>query len=230
MISSFPVDGTWKYSPSSRQLKRNGVLVRYSFFKSRPSGIHGAVDITRVPQGTPLLAVTDGVVRRLGNQGDKGWGRYARIAGADGHDYLLAHLSAYAPGIKVGSKVKAGQPVALCGSTGNSEAPHDHREIWWKRDDRDTRVDPYWMFCWLAQGKGTKTNPYAEPNGERLIEYGDIGEQVMWVQWALAYPAVTGRFNKAVRGRLEAFQTKHGLKATGAVDEKTLVALRQVTR
>jgi murein DD-endopeptidase MepM/ murein hydrolase activator NlpD len=48
---------------------------------------------------------------------------------ADGTYFFYGHFDAIAPGIQVGSVVKAGQVIGTIGSTGNTSTPHLHLEI-----------------------------------------------------------------------------------------------------
>jgi len=89
---------------------------------------HQGTDIF-APAGTPLLATEDGVLARVGTAslgGTKLW-----IIGDSGHHYYYAHLSAYAPGVRDGLRVEAGDVVGYVGDTGNAKGtpPHLHFEI-----------------------------------------------------------------------------------------------------
>lgn len=79
--------------------------------------------------GTPLVAVEDGVLDRIGSGtlgGNKLW-----VVGASGTEYYYAHLSAYAPGAVDGKRVRAGEVVGYVGNTGNAVGTpfHLHFEI-----------------------------------------------------------------------------------------------------
>ncbi|MEI2699173.1 MAG: M23 family metallopeptidase [Microthrixaceae bacterium] len=79
--------------------------------------------------GTPLIAAENGVVERVGVGslgGNKLW-----VAGDSGNGYYYAHLSAFAPGIHDGQRVRAGELVGFVGDTGNARgtSPHLHFEI-----------------------------------------------------------------------------------------------------
>ena len=51
------------------------------------------------------------------------------LTGTDRTFYFYAHLAAFAPGLKVGSKVVAGQFIGYVGATGNAGGAHLHFEI-----------------------------------------------------------------------------------------------------
>ena len=79
--------------------------------------------------GTPLIAAENGVVERVGVGslgGNKLW-----VAGDSGNGYYYAHLSAFAPGVHDGQRVRAGELVGFVGDTGNARgtSPHLHFEI-----------------------------------------------------------------------------------------------------
>ena len=69
-----------------------------------------------MPVGTPVKAVTSGVLWRVGFQAVGGLELY--IVGAGGRRYYYAHLSALEDGVESGVSVKAGQLLAYSGSTG----------------------------------------------------------------------------------------------------------------
>ena len=78
-----------------------------------------------VGMNTPVRAWKDGVVA-LVRYLTTSYGRHLRINHDDGSQSLYAHNQSIK--VAVGDKVKAGQVVALSGSTGNSTGPHVHFE------------------------------------------------------------------------------------------------------
>ncbi|NER14899.1 peptidoglycan DD-metalloendopeptidase family protein [Leptobacterium flavescens] len=93
------------------------------FTKARK--MHWGMDFT-APRGTPIYASGDGVVKRADN-GSSGYGKHIRIDHGYGYTSLYAHLSKY--NVKRGQKVKRGDIIGFVGSTGRSQAPHLHYEI-----------------------------------------------------------------------------------------------------
>ena len=93
------------------------------FTKARK--MHWGMDFT-APRGTPIYASGDGVVKRADN-GSSGYGKHIRIDHGYGYVSLYAHLSKY--NVKRGQKVKRGDLIGFVGSTGRSEAPHLHYEV-----------------------------------------------------------------------------------------------------
>jgi murein DD-endopeptidase MepM/ murein hydrolase activator NlpD len=88
--------------------------------------MHTGIDFA-APVGTPVFASGDGVVERVGRFG--AYGNYVRIRHSSKVSSAYAHLSRYAKGLRVGSKVKQGQVIAYVGNTGRSTGPHLHYEI-----------------------------------------------------------------------------------------------------
>jgi len=77
-------------------------------------GGHNGIDIVR-PWGTPILAVTDGLVVDL-KESATGYGKHIRAISPDGFEFTYGHLSRI--DVKLGDKVKAGRQIGLMGNTG----------------------------------------------------------------------------------------------------------------
>ncbi len=86
---------------------------------------HTGIDLGG-PFGTPIVAAADGVVVSA-EVSTAGYGNHVIIAHAGGLLTLYGHLEAML--VKPGDAVKAGQPIGLLGSTGNSTGPHCHFEV-----------------------------------------------------------------------------------------------------
>ena len=76
--------------------------------------------------GSPIYAVSDGVVSWVGPHG--GHGNYVRLEHGGGLSTGYAHMSRFA--VSRGSRVQAGQVVGYVGSTGLSTGPHLHYEVY----------------------------------------------------------------------------------------------------
>ena len=77
---------------------------------------HHAIDLG-APKGTPIVAVNDGTIERLGR--DRRGGIVIYLRDATGRFvYYYAHLSRYAPGLRVGDRVKRGQKIGEVGLDG----------------------------------------------------------------------------------------------------------------
>lgn len=77
--------------------------------------------------GTRVKATADGIVEFAGNQG--GYGRVVILKHQGRYSTVYGHLSAFAPGIKVGKHVAQGDVIALSGATGLASGPHLHYEF-----------------------------------------------------------------------------------------------------
>jgi peptidoglycan LD-endopeptidase LytH len=92
--------------------------------------VHNAVDIM-APRGTPVLAVADGRIRRLGTEGAGGIAVY-QVDAASHYAYYYAHLDRLADGLAEGQDVRAGDLLGYVGTTGNAPegAPHLHFAVY----------------------------------------------------------------------------------------------------
>ena len=120
----------------------------------RKTGIPGAstwhkgVDVA-MPVGTPVKAMADGTIEnRIDSKGLKGgFGRYVIIKFDDGTRQVMGYLSKFLA--QSGSRVKAGEVVALSGDSGIGR-PHLHNEI---RDRSNRPVDFRTLVGKNAPGK-----------------------------------------------------------------------------
>ena len=88
--------------------------------------LHTGVDWA-APAGTPIFAAGNGVIEEIGLKG--GYGKYVRIRHANGYETAYGHMTAFARGLDVGSRVRQGQIIGFVGSTGLSTGAHVHFEI-----------------------------------------------------------------------------------------------------
>ena len=107
------------------------------FTKARK--FHYGMDFTS-PRGTPIYATGDGVIVRA-DSGSSGYGNHIRIDHGYGYTSLYAHLYKY--NVKKGQRVKRGDVIGFVGSTGRSQAPHLHYEIF-KDGDRINPINFYY--------------------------------------------------------------------------------------
>ncbi|WP_121020771.1 peptidoglycan DD-metalloendopeptidase family protein [Helicobacter vulpis] len=96
---------------------------------------HYGVDLA-AKFGAAVHAATEGNVVFMGYKG--GYGRTVEIKYGKELRLLYAHLSAFAPGLKVHSYVRRGQLIGRVGSTGLSTGPHLHFGVY--KNDRP--IDP----------------------------------------------------------------------------------------
>jgi len=90
--------------------------------------LHAGIDFTS-PRGTPIQATGDGKVVRIQHK-RRGYGLNVVIDHGYGYKTLYGHMSRL--DVKLGQKVKKGQPIGLVGSSGTSTAPHCHYEVIYK--------------------------------------------------------------------------------------------------
>lgn len=77
--------------------------------------------------GTPVQATGDGQVAFAGRQG--GYGNVVTVDHGRGNRTLYAHLSRFAPKMRVGQRVNQGQVIGYVGATGWATGPHLHYEF-----------------------------------------------------------------------------------------------------
>lgn len=112
---------------------------------------HRGIDFA-APSGTPVLAAADGEVEQIGWL--NGYGRTLALRHEDGRTTRYAHLSAFAPDLRAGSRVRQGEVIGKVGRTGLATGPHLHYEI----AENGLPIDP-------AQAR---TMPAAELRGANL--------------------------------------------------------------
>ena len=101
--------------------------------------MHYGMDFT-APQGTPIYASGDGIVERADNTAT-GYGNHIRINHGYGYESLYAHLYKY--NVRKNQKIKRGDLIGFVGSTGRSQAPHLHYEIF-KDGERINPINFYY--------------------------------------------------------------------------------------
>ncbi len=88
--------------------------------------MHKGVDFG-APIGTPIYAAGDGVIQQIGPFA--GYGNYIRIKHTTQFGTAYGHISRFAGGLRVGSRVHQGQVIAYVGMTGRATGPHLHFEL-----------------------------------------------------------------------------------------------------
>ncbi|MFJ9022668.1 M23 family metallopeptidase [Streptomyces sp. NPDC102259] len=94
---------------------------------------HTGIDFP-VSYGTTVMAATDGTVR---TQWNSAYGNMLIVTAKDGTETWYCHLSSYR--VSSGTTVKAGDPIAYSGNSGNSTGPHLHFEV---RPAGGSAIDP----------------------------------------------------------------------------------------
>jgi murein DD-endopeptidase MepM/ murein hydrolase activator NlpD len=120
-----------------------------SNFGYRWGVLHAGIDLAN-SIGTPIFAVSDGVVIEAGPAA--GYGMLVKLRHADGTVTLYGHINTTL--VSAGERVMAGDQIATMGNRGNSTGPHLHFEV---LQGGTERIDP---VPWLAK-RGIKVGNYA---------------------------------------------------------------------
>jgi murein DD-endopeptidase MepM/ murein hydrolase activator NlpD len=125
--------------------------LRDNFAEKRGTRVHEAIDLAS-PRGTPVVAVDDGVVKKLFTSAAGGLTVY-EFDPAGTYAYYYAHLDRYADGLHEGQSLKKGDRLGYVGTSGNApkDAPHLHFTIfklaaekrWWE----GTPINPYPLWA-----------------------------------------------------------------------------------
>lgn len=87
---------------------------------------HNGIDF-RASIGTPIHSPIAGIIYEVGDQGDKGYGKFVRIRSPYGLEIVLAHLSRI--DVKKDQKIPLGDLIGLSGNTGFSTGAHLHMGV-----------------------------------------------------------------------------------------------------
>jgi murein DD-endopeptidase MepM/ murein hydrolase activator NlpD len=94
--------------------------------------------------GTPIVSPRAGFVSwRAFQKG--GAGHYVVVHGDDQRDYVFMHMLDGSVAVQKGQGITAGQQLGAVGSTGSSDGPHLHFEIWpdgWYSSRASRPIDP----------------------------------------------------------------------------------------
>ncbi|MDV3458048.1 M23 family metallopeptidase [Sphingomonas sp. HF-S4] len=104
-------------------------------YAGEPGSYHSGIDIAR-PTGTTVLAPADGVVVLAATAPFTLEGNLLMIDHGMGLNTAFMHLSRI--DVKLGERVRRGQPVGAVGRSGRATGPHLHWSLKW----RDARIDP----------------------------------------------------------------------------------------
>ncbi|MEP6784402.1 MAG: M23 family metallopeptidase [Sphingomonadales bacterium] len=114
----------------------SGLFGSYRIYANGEKGApHSGVDIAR-PSGTPVVSPADGVVILAADHPFTLEGNLLMIDHGMGLNSAFLHLSRI--DVKVGERVRQGQPVGAIGMTGRASGPHLHWSMKWF----DRRIDP----------------------------------------------------------------------------------------
>lgn len=123
------------------------------------SKFHAGLDFT-APQGTPIYATADGVVKEA-NYNSGGYGNHVIINHGYGYETLYGHMVRIKA--RRGQQVKRGEVIGYVGSTGKSTGPHCHYEV----HKSGQPVDPVYFFY----------NDLTPEQYDRLLKIAAAGNQ-----------------------------------------------------
>ena len=126
----------WDHTPSIRPVNTRRITGHFGYRNDPFTGnrrMHSGLDYS-LPEGRPVMATADGVVRFAGRK--YSFGNLVEIDHGNGLVTRYAHNSQIK--VKRGDHVKRGDVIALVGRTGRSTAPHLHYEVL----ENGTAVDP----------------------------------------------------------------------------------------
>lgn len=151
---AFPVQGKASYGRTHHDYPASDIIAACGLTAVSP------VD------GTVLEVARTDTWTAKANDGATRGGLSVSILGGDGVRYYMSHFSAIDQGIDAGTVVRAGQPVAKIGRTGDASACHIHFGLspacqktgdWW------TRRGVIWPWSYLDAWKaGTAKSPVAD--------------------------------------------------------------------
>ena len=130
--SFYSLDGTSNRTTFIR-VPVEGARVTSSFMPMRRHPVTGVLRPHQgtdfgAPRGNKIFAAADGVISRRSFD-KRGFGNYLMIKHDASRTTLYGHMTRFAEGMKVGTKVKRGQVIGFVGSTGLATGPHLHYEL-----------------------------------------------------------------------------------------------------
>jgi murein DD-endopeptidase MepM/ murein hydrolase activator NlpD len=136
----FPVDGPVQFVDSFGYPRQLGTGQQHW---------HEGTDVMAAA-GTPMVAVEDGVVTKVGE--NTLGGLSVKITGASGYWYYYAHLSAFAPGLAEGAPIAAGTLIGYVGDSGDAKGGPTHLHFEVHQPDGKA-LDPFGLLktAWQAR-------------------------------------------------------------------------------
>jgi murein DD-endopeptidase MepM/ murein hydrolase activator NlpD len=121
--------------PLAHGFSRYPVAFRRITSRFNPNRYHPVLGVYRAhagtdfgaPSGADVQSVANGTVIFAGTSG--GYGRMIEVRHFNGYTTRYAHLSRFAAGIRVGTRVTQKQVIGYVGATGLATAPHLHYEL-----------------------------------------------------------------------------------------------------
>ena len=127
------------YYPFTKKTKDKFKIVTTSGYGYRWGSFHDGIDYAPSKDRNGDIEIIASVSGNLISGRDKNGGLWSYVKGYDGRGYLTVHHKRY---IKTSGKVKAGDVIALMGTTGNSTGVHTHFETRSNYNNPLTSVDP----------------------------------------------------------------------------------------
>lgn len=127
-------------------------------------GFHTGVDLT-APYGSPVRAAAGGTVLFAGSY--YGYGNMLDIRHPNGLVTRYAHLSAFSPGLRVGSAVDSGGMVGAIGTSGYAHGPHLHFEV--RVDGKAVDPKPYLALADAPKGWHLPEDRLRDPRAESHV-------------------------------------------------------------
>lgn len=132
---------------------------------------HKGVDYA-APSGTPIRASGDGKVIFKGVK--NGYGNVVILQHGSQYSTLYAHMSRFAPNLKVGDKVRQDQTIGYVGMSGLATAPHLHYEF----RINDIHKDPLTVALPHSQPIPDKYKKDFVTNAKTLLTQLDYHKQI----------------------------------------------------
>jgi len=133
-------------------------------------GFHNGIDY-EAQIGQPIVAAADGIIEHQGGYFE--YGLTVKIRHAAQFTTLYAHLSRFAAGIAVGSRVQKGQVIGYVGMTGRSTGAHLH-------------------FSTIVSDKFVDPAPYLSGSGDRSLSVRELAVFRQWQDFVRAAVKDTG--------------------------------------
>jgi murein DD-endopeptidase MepM/ murein hydrolase activator NlpD len=135
LLDAARADGAKQASLVGNEVYVNPTEGRFtSGFGARWGTSHQGIDIAG-PVGTPIFALTEGVVEESGPA--SGFGLWVVLRHPDGTQTVYGHVNRIF--VEKGQRVEAGEEIAEMGNKGHSTGPHLHFEVW---DADGTKLNP----------------------------------------------------------------------------------------
>ena len=113
----------------------SGLFGAQRVYQGVPGSYHSGIDLA-LPAGTPVFAPADGIVTLAADRPFTLEGRLLLVDHGGGLESAFLHLSAI--DVRVGDRVRRGQPIGRVGATGRATGPHLHWGLRWQ----GARLDP----------------------------------------------------------------------------------------